>query len=78
MENSHNGRYGPILIWPVFSKYSKNADQQSKRFLQICVWQKVSTNTNLSPCVKKGEAHKGSNLPDGYPIKELRTEANLC
>ena len=32
----------------------------------------------LSPCVKKGEAHKGSNLPDGYPIKELRTEANLC
>ena len=32
----------------------------------------------LSPCIIKGEAHKGSNLPAGYPIKELRTEATSC
>jgi hypothetical protein len=33
----------------VFSKYSKNADKQPKRFLNICFWQKVMTKTNLSP-----------------------------
>ena len=58
----HNGHYGyfPLLaimaglnmainmvVMGVFSKCSKNADQQPKRFLKICVWQKVMTKTNF-------------------------------
>ena len=59
----HNGHYGyfPLLaimaglnmamnmvFMGVFSKCSKNADQLPKRFLKICVWQKVMTKTNFS------------------------------
>ena len=33
----------------VFSKYSKNADQLSKRFLKICLRQKVMIKTKLFP-----------------------------
>jgi hypothetical protein len=29
-------------------KYSKNTDQQQKRFLKICVWQKVMTKKNVA------------------------------
>jgi hypothetical protein len=58
----HNGHYGyfPLLaimaglnmainmvVMGVFSKCSKNADQQPKRFLKICVRQKVMTKTNF-------------------------------
>ena len=60
----HNGHYGyfrlltimagfnmaiNMVFMGVFSKCSKIADQQSKPFLKICVWQKVMTKTNFSP-----------------------------
>ena len=32
----------------------------------------------FTSCLKVNEAHKGANLGDGYPIKELRTEGSLC
>ena len=37
-----------MVFMGVFSKYSKNADQLSKRFLKICLWQKVMAKTNFS------------------------------
>ena len=63
-ELGHKGHYGyfPLLVimaglnmainmvfMGVFSNYSQNADQQPKRFLKICVWQKGMTKTNFSP-----------------------------